>query len=119
MGLFDLTDIALERGMQGASLRQQLLSNNVANVNTPGFKRTDVDFSSQLATAMQSGSTSDVESMTFQPQTDSATSLRADGNNVDMDQEMANLSENAVEYQTMVAVAHARLQMLANVIGGR
>ena len=78
MGLFDLTDIALERGMQGASLRQQLLSNNIANVNTPGFKRTDVDFSSQLATAMQSGSTSDVESLTFQPQTDSATSLRAD-----------------------------------------
>jgi len=49
---------------------------------------------------------------------DSATSLRADGNNVDIDAEMANLSENAVEYEALVSVAKTRLGMLQNVIGG-
>ena len=38
MGLFDLTDLVVQRGMQGASLQQQVLSNNLANENTAGFK---------------------------------------------------------------------------------
>ena len=54
MGLFDLTDLVLQRGLQGASLRQQLLSNNLANANTAGFKRSDVDFESALGAALGS-----------------------------------------------------------------
>jgi flagellar basal-body rod protein FlgB len=44
--------------------------------------------------------------------------MRADGNNVDFDQENSNLTENAIEYQALLSVAHARLQMLRTAIGG-
>ena len=116
MGLFDLTQNVLDRALSGSSLRQSLLADDIANANTPGFTRSDVDFHAALSQAVDGGiAPADVA---FAPVTDSATSLRADGNNVDIDTEMANLSENSVEYQALVAVARTRLGMLQTVIGG-
>ena len=117
MGLFDSSDLTLERAMQGASLRQQVLSNNLANVNTPGFKRSDVDFESQLAEAAGSGDASQLQSVAFQPKVDNASTMRADGNNVDVDQEMANMTENAVHYQAIEAIEKTRMQMLLTAMG--
>jgi flagellar basal-body rod protein FlgB len=119
MGLFDITDLVLQRGLEGAGLRQQVLANNLANANTAGFKRSDVDFKSALASAIGDGSSeSGLDGLDFQPQTDTTSSMRADGNNVDFDQENSSLTENAVEYQALLAVAHARMQMLRTAIGG-
>jgi flagellar basal-body rod protein FlgB len=115
VGLFDLTQIALERAMSGAALRQSVLANNVANANTPGFKRSDVDFESTLAQALDGAQP--LEAVAFGPQQDNSAPVRADGNNVDVDTEMANLSENAVDYQALVAVSRTRLGMLQTVIG--
>jgi flagellar basal-body rod protein FlgB len=112
--LFDITQLALERAMQGAALRQTLLSNNVANANTPGFHRSDVDFQGALSAALQDGG--DPMEVALAPVEDTSTG-RIDGNNVDMDAEMASLSENSVEYQALVAVAKARLRILETVIG--
>lgn len=111
-GLFDITQLALERALSGAAMRQQALANNVANINTAGFKRSDVDFHGALAAAMEDGSPERVAAVSFSPTVDAATSLRADGNNVDADQEMAGLAENGIEYQALVSVARARMQML-------
>jgi flagellar basal-body rod protein FlgB len=119
MGLFDLTDLVLQRGLQGASLRQQLLSNNLANANTAGFKRSDVDFESALGAALSSSDPSRaVADATFSPQTDTTSSMSADGNNVDLDQELSGLTENSVEYQSLAAIERSRLQMLQNAMGG-
>jgi flagellar basal-body rod protein FlgB len=113
VGLFDVTQIALERALTGAAQRQQLLANNLANADTPGFKRTDLDFHSQLASALASGR----PDTPFTPQTDTTSSMQADGNNVDIDTEMAKLSQNALDYQSLVAVASSRLKMLQTAIG--
>lgn len=118
MGLFDITQIALERALAGSTARQQALANNIANANTPGFKRSDVDFQTSLASALDGGATADqLQQLTFQPQVDNQSSLQVDGNNVDIDQEMANLSANTVTYQALVAVDRSRLQMLSTAIG--
>ena len=119
MGLFDLTDLVLQRGLQGASLRQQLLSNNLANANTAGFKRSDVDFESSLNAALSSNDpTRAAEDVSFQPQTDTTSAMTPDGNNVDVDQELSNLTENSVQYQALAAVERSRLQMLQTAMGG-
>jgi flagellar basal-body rod protein FlgB len=119
MGLFDITDLVLQRGLEGASMRQQALANNLANANTAGYKRSDVDFQSALSSALGDGSgESSLDSLDFQPQTDTTSTMRADGNNVDFDQENSNLTENAVEYEAILSVAHARLQMLRTAMGG-
>jgi flagellar basal-body rod protein FlgB len=120
VAIFDTTQIALERAMSGAAMRQKALSDNIANANTPGYKRSDVDFHSALAKAVGNGDDAQqLEGLGFAPATDYTSSSRADGNNVDMDTEMANLSENSLDYQSIVAVSRARLQMLQSVLGSR
>ena len=118
MGLFDTTQIALQEALAGSAQRQQLLANNLANADTPGFKRSDVNFQATLDNALSQGDNgSQLESLSFQPQTDTSSSMTADGNNVDMDTEMSNLSQNALTYQSLISVANARLKMLATAIG--
>jgi flagellar basal-body rod protein FlgB len=118
LGLFDLTDTVLQRGLEGSSLRQQVLTNNLANANTAGFKRSDVDFESSLASALDSSNPNQsLDSLTFAPQTDSSTTMTVDGNNVDTDTEMANLTSNAVQYETLAAIEQQRFAMLKSAMG--
>jgi len=118
MGLFDLTDLVVQRAMQGASLEQQVLSNNLSNANTPGFKRSDVNFESALESAVSSSDPqAALGQVSFAPQTDSTTAMTADGNNVDLEREMSGLTQNAVEYETLSSIEHTRLSMLQSAIG--
>ena len=118
VGLFDVTQIALERALAGSAQRQQILANNLANANTPGFKRTDLNFEATLAGALANGaSASQIASLQFSPQTDTTSAMQPDGNNVDVDTEMARLSKNALDYESLVTVANARLKMLSTAIG--
>ena len=55
MSLLDPTQLALDAAMRGSMLRQTLLTNNLANADTPGYQNEDVNFQSTLANAMQSG----------------------------------------------------------------
>jgi len=118
--LFDRTQIALEQALAGASARQQALAHNLANANTPGFRRSDVDFHATLASALESGAPdSALGRLSFERAIDSNAPARADGNTVDVDKEMSTLTENSLDYQALVTIAHARLKMLGMAIGGR
>ena len=120
MGLFDTTQLGLEQALSGASLRQRAIANNIANANTAGFKRSDVDFHSALSAALAApDAQSKLEGLSFKTETDTSSATRADGNNVDIDQEMANLSQTSLEYQSLVAVSRARLTMLQIAMGTR
>lgn len=115
MSLIDPTQSALERAIQGASMRQQLLAGNLANVNTPGYGRRDVDFHGALREALRSG---DPENVRFAPTTDRA-AVSADGNGIDLDRESAELAKNALDQQALVAVARARIDTLVTAITGQ
>jgi flagellar basal-body rod protein FlgB len=120
MKLFDATSAALDRALGAAGLRQQVLANNLSNVNTPGFKRSDVDFEGALAKAMDgaknSDDTSPFDDLTPAVATDDASTMRADGNNVDVDREMAGLAENNVKYNALVQIASKRMKMLEMIV---
>jgi flagellar basal-body rod protein FlgB len=100
--------------MRGSMLRQTLLTNNLANADTPGYQRQDVDFQGALASAMQTGQSPD--SVGFQPVTGHQV-VQADGNGVDPNQESADLAENALLYQTFTQVAATREQILQYSMG--
>lgn len=120
MGLFDTTQLGLEQALSGAALRQRAIANNIANANTAGYKRQDVDFHAALSVAMEApDAASRVQGLQFAPQTDASSSSRPDGNNVDIDAEMASLSENSLEYNSLVQVSRARLSMLQIAMGTR
>lgn len=118
MSLFDNTQLGLERALSGASLRQQVLANNLANAETPGYQRQDVDFHSALAQAMQTGDGNAIESVQFSARTDNQT-MRADGNGVDIDTESSNLAKNGLEYQALLDVTKARIEILQSAMGTR
>ncbi len=118
MQLFDTIHVALERAMQGSTMRQEALSENLANVNTPGYRRKDVDFHSALQAAMPSGHDA-VASVPVAEQVDDAAPMRADGNSVDVDVESANLAQNALEYEALAQVLRARGDIIEIAIGVR
>ena len=117
--LFDTTQAALEATIAGASQRQQALASNLANANTPGYQRVDVDFHSTLAAALGDGgdAASRLRGATFAPQVDASGATRADGSTVDIDAESAKIAENALEHQAAVQVAHARIGILKAAMG--
>ena len=119
----------LQKGLEASSMRQQVLSNNVANIDTPNFKRSDVDFQAVLGAAL--GEKSGALSMKLTSSKhipgvaegggsgivmDQATSLRNDGNNVDVDREMTNVAENGLYYNSLTRAISSQLGMLRMVI---
>lgn len=109
---FDYINV-LGKAADGSWLRNEAIANNIANVDTPGYKRQDVSFEAELEKALgynRYGSTIDekVANVTLddiQPTvyTDYENySYRLDGNNVDIDQENVYLAENQLRYQGLI-----------------
>ena len=119
MDLFDPSIVGIEKAMQGSLLRQQVLANNIANANTPGYQRSDVDFQSALAQAFSSGtpSPSQLDQITFSPQPAANGAMQVDGNTVDINTENADLSENTLDYQALESVMGTRMSILKTAIG--
>jgi flagellar basal-body rod protein FlgB len=119
--LFDTTQLALTRTIEGAALRQTALASNLANANTPAYRRVDVDFHSALGRALQAGdgTRAALERTGFAAATDGTGALRADGSTVDPDAEAAKLAANALEHQAAVQLAATRNAILQIAMGVR
>jgi flagellar basal-body rod protein FlgB len=95
----DLNDL-LVAGLKGTGLRQTLIANNIANLNTPGFRRSDTHFETILADALEDRKpvTFDAdESWIVTPQSDPVNEM---GNDVDLDTEVGELAKNVGLYKT-------------------
>jgi flagellar basal-body rod protein FlgB len=117
MALFDPTTDLLQQAMLGSAARQAALANNIANENTPGYKRVDVDFHAVMAQAIADGRSPADGNLAFTPVPDGSAPTRADGGNVDPDVEMSQLAENSLEYQALVSIQKTRLRILDTTIG--
>lgn len=119
MNLFDTTQLGLQRAIAGAGLRQTTIAGNIANANTPGYLRKEVDFHTTLRAAMDSDDApSALRSTTFEAATDTSRgAMRFDGNGVDIDVESAAMASNALEYEALVAVARGRSDVLRSAMG--
>lgn len=109
---FDYINV-LDKAADASWLRNQAIDNNIANVDTPGYKRQDVAFESELKKAIgRSRNTSNMDQRvaairTAQLQPKAYTDLagysyRLDGNNVDIDTENVMLAENQIKYQGLM-----------------
>jgi len=117
MNLFDTTQLGLERAIAGSGMRQATLAGNIANANTPGFQRKDVDFHTTLRSALESDTpTADTKAASFSTKTDVG-AMRYDGNGVDIDVESATMASNGLEYETLVSVARGRTDILRSAMG--
>ena len=102
--------------LNASSLRHRVIAQNVANVNTPGYRRLEVAFEADLAKALASpGGAAHVK-----PQVVVADGPeRVDGNTVDIDREMSDLTKNALLYQAAAQIVTSRVGALRAAISGR
>ncbi|MGV1048949.1 MAG: flagellar basal body rod protein FlgB [Solirubrobacterales bacterium] len=116
MSVFDPTQLILVRAISGATLRNTVLANNVANADTPGFQPGDVDFHAALRGAIGAGSEA-IEAAQISPEQGPPIALRSDGNGVDAEAESAKLAENGLELGALVQFAGARVQIMRTAMG--
>jgi flagellar basal-body rod protein FlgB len=122
--IFQSDNYQLARKLLDASvLRQEAIATNVANAETPGFRRLDLapDFATQLKARMAAGdlaSTAD----TLRPQLaedQHARTVRPDGNTVEIERELMLMNRNAVEYDFLSEIVSRNIKQLKVAITGR
>jgi flagellar basal-body rod protein FlgB len=116
MSPVDKTTQSLTHLLDATAMRHRVLSGNLANAETPGYVRQDVKFEEQLAEAVRTG---DFSALVPKVETDVSRPVRADGNNVQLDEEVAELNKNALLHQTAIQILQGRLAMERTVITGR
>lgn len=113
----------LNNAVDGAGREQEQIANNLANVNTPNYRRSTISFKEALAASLGTSASPDELVMTtdddrqfnvngavapvpYDPkaQVDETTRMRADGSNVDLDQETAKLEQNSGYQETMASL---------------
>jgi len=119
----------LEKSMDGSAIQHAVSSNNIANVNTPGFKKSMVSFRDELEKSLQpvkalkttrhkhlqgKNSMGDPDRIKVTRVTN--TSLRNDGNNVDIDMELVALAENNLYFNSMAQLLSSQLALLRHSI---
>ncbi|MGL4562400.1 MAG: flagellar basal body rod protein FlgB [Brevinema sp.] len=128
------TTAILEKGLQASLVRRNLIANNIANVDTPGYKRAELSFESQLRRAVASEYPSKFEAYktddrhisfdkkidftTVQPRinVEYDTTYRNDGNNIDIDREAADAAKNTMHYNLMMEIYNRNIKLLDSVM---
>lgn len=123
--VFDYINV-LDKAADASWLRNEAIANNIANVDTPYYKRQDVSFETELKKALGSSryvsmdeKVSRLKTATLNPEpyTDYAGySYRLDHNNVDIDNENMYLAENQLKYQGLMAGIQSEFSNLKAVI---
>jgi flagellar basal-body rod protein FlgB len=139
--IFSSTKV-LEKALDATYLRNEAIAQNIANIDTPGYKKKTISFESELQNAMDHDKGSDriSEPPQFIPEPGTARisfstnssavdsiepilnvenknlSMRLDGNNVDIDSEMADLTKNQIRYNVLVQSLNGQFSKLRYVI---
>lgn len=122
--IFQTDNYQLARKLLDVSvLRQEAIATNVANAETPGFRRLDVapDFAVQLKARMAAGDFAQT-SATLKPvlaEDQTARSVRPDGNTVEIERELLAMNRNSVEYDYLSEIVSGNLKQLRLAITGR
>ena len=125
--LLDGTSLLLRQGLSGLTRRQELIANNLANMDTPGYRAADVPFEQVLDRQIrQSGDipmlmTADLHmnggtSQLARMETTMGAAMREDGNGVDVDYEMSRLAETTIQFNAVTQLFAARMALLRSAV---
>jgi len=121
----------MEKALDASLARNDTISQNLANIDTPNYKRKDVAFEQYLNDSLNKtnleGNLTDKRHIAInskdidkiQPtlsEDNSDVSMRIDGNNVDVDSEMAYLAKNTIKYNALVQLINSNFSKIKNVI---
>lgn len=117
-------DNQLEKSLDAAWLRNEVISENIANGDTPGYKRKEVQFEKFLNSELKHSRISNGKSKLsgggeIKVVSDNQNySYRLDGNNVDIEREMALMAENTIKYNTLIQRMSSQINKIRSIIKG-
>lgn len=127
-GIYNYVNV-LDKAADAAYMRNELITNNIANVDTPNYKRKDINFEAILQAELAGGGSLDKavkaaneDLSTLDPQVftdNSSLSYRLDGNNVDIATEEAYLAENQIKYQVLVDLMNQEFARYKSVLSSQ
>jgi flagellar basal-body rod protein FlgB len=109
----------LSRQLDIAGLRHRVIAQNIANVNTPNYRQLKVSFDQAFTRELDRQQFA--QALQVQPEVTEGEggAVRADGNNVDIDVELAELTKNTLLFRTYAQLMTTRLTLLRTAITGR
>ncbi len=113
------TNKLLGAGLQASIVKNDVIQNNIANADTPNYKRQVVNFDTQLKNELENAKyTGQIEVSNLVPKvTTDPTSYRLDGNSVDINTEMVELYQNSVRYDVLVSSVSNNLKRINAALG--
>ena len=117
----DKSATLLEKMLDVSSVKHKVIANNIANVNTPGYKKMEVSFADQLEKVLNEDSMNKFD--TLQPKIviskeDTSETVRNDGNNVDIDKEVSSLVKNTLTYGIYTQLLAKKYEGIKSAIEG-
>ncbi len=116
----DASSNLLEKMMNVSATKHKVIANNIANINTPGYKRMEVSFEDQLSRAIQDAPVGKL--VNLQPKIvvskdkEGSGSIRNDGNNVNIDSEITSLVRNTLSYNIYTQLLGKKMDMVKSAI---
>ena len=113
--------LAMKKSLDAVALRQEAIANNIANLETPGYKRVDLapQFEQDLERACSSGDSQTISSLAPALAVDANSPAGKDGNTVHLEAEMMRLNQNAVMHTLETQLASGTLAKLRMAITGQ
>ena len=107
----NIVDI-IEAGIRAESLRQKAIANNVANLQTPEYRRVDVKFKELLAKVLDSSGSVDlgeIEAQIYQPK---KTAVKSNGNDVSLEVEVGEMVKNTLRHKAYIRLLQKKYRQL-------
>ena len=118
----DITTAVIGKSLDACGMRHRIIADNIANVETPGFTRSDVAFESRLKQALETATGDDafeqVDALQPEVEPDALSPARPDGNNVLIDKEMTDLTKNTLRYEALVQLMNLKGAQVRSAING-
>jgi flagellar basal-body rod protein FlgB len=112
--LDDIASLSLQTAISGLSTRQQVTANNIANLETPGFTASSVDFESSLAEALGSGDPTKA-AVAVNPSGDQP---GINDNNVSLDSEVVTATKTGLQQQLLTGALTSKYGLISTVLKG-
>ncbi|MBU0754299.1 MAG: flagellar basal body rod protein FlgB [Planctomycetes bacterium] len=109
---------ALSKLMDATTLRTQVIAHNMANVDTPGFKRSQVVFEKTFKEILQRGDQAALQKLKAETELDEGGEIKADGNNVHMEDEISDLVKTTALYNTLTRLLSGKIDAIKLAIRG-
>ena len=115
-GANNIVDL-IEAGIRAESLRQRAIADNIANLETPGYRRIDVKFEELLAKCIKSGDAADVSKITPEIYRPEQTPVKSNGNDVNYETEVGNMIRNTIRHRAFVRLLARKYRQIELAVG--